>query len=106
MKEREKALLENEQELEVSGEQEVDSSQYSLEKCKALEIDNTERVSELMKLTELCLVGRGFPSEVLLKEDGKLTSFYNGLPNYGVLKAVFNLIEKKILDTSIKLTLS
>ena len=41
---------------------------------------------------------------MLLKEDGKLTSFYNGLPNYGVLKAVFNLIEKKILDTSIKLT--
>ncbi len=49
MKERGKALLENELELEVSGEPEVDSSQYSLEKCKALEIDNAERVSELMK---------------------------------------------------------
>ncbi len=39
VKEREKAIQENELELEVSGEQEVDSSQYSLEKCKALEID-------------------------------------------------------------------
>ncbi len=57
-----------------------------------------------MKLKELRLVGRGFPSEVLLKEDGKLTYFCTGLPNYGVLKAVFNLIERKLLDTSIKLT--
>ncbi len=68
--------------------------------CKALERDNNERVSELVKLRELNLVGRGFPSEVLFKEYDKLTSFYTGLPNYGVFKAVFNLVEKKVLDTS------
>ncbi len=70
--------------------------------CKALERDNNERLSELVKLRELNLVGRGFQSEVLLKVDHTLISFYTGLSNYGVFKAVFNLVEKKVLGTYAK----
>ena len=47
--------------------------------------------------------GRGFPSQSLLKEDNKLTSFYTGVSCYSVLIAVFNLVEKRASDKSIKL---
>ena len=70
---------------------------------KALERDNNARVSELIKLKQHCLVGRGFLSEELLKEDEKLTSFYTSLPSYGVFRSVFNLVENKPIDTSAKL---
>ena len=71
-----------------------DESQHILEKYKALEADNCARISDLAVMKEKCLSGRIFPSELLLKEDNKLTSVYTGMLCYSVLIAVFNLVEK------------
>ena len=82
-----------------------DESQHiSSEKYKALEADNCARISDLAAMKEKCLSGRGFPSESLLKEDNKLTSFYTGMPSYSVLiSSLFNLVEKRASDKCIKL---
>ena len=55
-----------------------DESQHILEKYKALEADNCARISDFTATKEKCLSGSGFPSESLLKENNKLTSFYTG----------------------------
>ena len=62
------------------------------------------KISELAKLKEQCLMGRGFRSESLLKEDDNLTTFYTGLPSHSVLVVVFTLVEKGVTEASVKLT--
>lgn len=89
---------------EIVEEDEEHGQLVALEKYEALQEDYNVRVGELSKLREQCLVGRGYPSESLLKDDDKLTSFYTGLPSYGVLMSVYNLVEKGVLEGSVKLT--
>lgn len=94
-----------EDEVEAEEFPAVDTSKYiQLEQYKSLETEYQARVCELATMKNQCLVGRGFPSESLLMNDDKLTSFYTGLPSYGVLSAVFTLVEKGTADKSVKLT--
>ena len=66
---------------------------------KALQEDYRARVYELRQQPD-SLVGRGIPSETMLKEDNKLTSFYTGLPSFAVFLSIFNFVVKSIQPTS------
>ena len=75
-----------------------------LEKFEGLQMEYRSRMCELAEMKKLCLQGRGFPHESLLKEDDTLTAFYTGLPSHSVLTSVFALVEKGVTEVSVKLT--
>ena len=69
---------------------------------KALQEEYRTRVYEIRELqhTVSSSEGRGIPSETMLKNDDKLTSFYTGLPSFVVLLSIFNFVVKNIQPTS------
>lgn len=83
-------------------------TEHSIQKdYKALEEEYRSRLLEIKSLKQIIASspGRGFPSEDMLKKDDKLVSFYTGLPNYGTLMAIFQLVSSHVTyDTSLKLS--
>ena len=88
-----------------------------VEQLKALQEEHKSKIDELHCLQEDYRLrveeqlgknfplGRGFPDEATLKEDDKLTTFYTGLPSFGIFISLLNFITKKTPENpSFKLT--
>ena len=73
------------------------------EEYNALQEDYRARVYEFRQQPSSSM-GRGVPSETMLKDDNKLTSFYTGLPSFAVLLSIFNFVVKSIPSNDSKLT--
>ena len=70
-----------------------------------LQKDYRLRVEEQTRSGKNFPLGRGFPDEATLKEDDKLTTFYTGLPSFGIFMSLLNFITKKTPENpSFKLT--
>lgn len=89
------------EEMKVANEALKKSKEELAIKCTSLEQQLSKVTKEKKELEEkVAALSKQVLNEATIKDDAKKVKYYTGLPNFAVLKAIYNLASKELQESA------